>query len=605
MSIARHLTLALAIGTVGCGDGGPVVEVSTHVGPSHARHDEQLRREHARTVATTVLAGLLPRPGAATADAAEVFDEPIHPPTDAGEFARSVEALREAAIDEVGGPARRLAAAGPAVWPQIRQALLAERKAPKGDYRSLLDAIGADVPNRYGHFARAWKKAHGFDVKLSQDWFEDLLSMPTGRVVAGLRAVYRDCVLQTALLRAASSVANAEPALAREVVDTLLDAAYAHEGTFRDEVGRAIVAIGDEAVPHLLRASNYASPYRDDREDPAALRAEYAHLQLDKMDRLHPERATAAVREDPRRLVALVDAYAEVRPGEAAAVLLELADAAEPAVRDAARTAFRAYVEGPPPEGRARKIRLLGGSTSTARAQLTYRQRAGIALRERMQVDVPALLEPECETRSDEGIIDEACVGQPERHAKAYLAWLHERRRTADERAIAAALAEPDVRARVEGLDRLLAGNPALEGAARLVPVYEDAADVALAEGDAARAGQLYRKAAQLIGASALGGAEAVASTKAKERAEALRVRALLAEASVPELRREGRRMLLASAQQLAPEDPRIGAALEQLEHVEGTTAPGRWAPVAGMVFGLWSLGALGSWWRRRRGTTI
>ena len=56
--------------------------------------------------------------------------------------------------------------------------------------------------------------------------------------------------------------------------------------------------------------------------------------------------------------------------------------------------------------------------------------------------------------------------------------------------------------------------------------------------------------------------------------------------------------MLLASAQQLAPEDPRIHEALARLEHVETPIAPAQWAPVAGMVFGLWSLGALGSWWR-------
>jgi hypothetical protein len=613
MSIARHLTLTLSLCTIGCSD-EPVVDVSTHVGPSHARNDETLRREHARTVAATVLAGLVPRAGSGSSDAAAITSEaPVHPPTDAAGFTRVVEALREASLDEIGGPARRLAAAGPEVWPSIRAALLAARKAPKGDYRSLLDAIGADVPNRYGHFARAWKKAHGFDVKLSQDWFEDLLSLPTGRVVPGLRAVYRDCVLQVALLRAASAVGRADPALAGEVVATLLDAAYALEGTFRDEVGRAIVALGDEAVPHLLRASDYtAPPRRDDREDPAALRAEYARLQLDKMDRLHPERATTAVREDPRRLVALLDTYAIVRPVEAAAVLLELADAAEPAVRDAARAAFTAYVEGPPPAARGRTIRLLGGGTSTAFAHLTYRQRAAIAIRERMQADVPALLEPECELKREDGTTDSKCEGQPERHAKAYLAWLHERRRAADERAIAAALSEPDVHARVQQLDRLLAGNPALEGAGRLAPVYEEAADAALASGDAARAGQLLRKAAKLCEATlptpgfeitATSDTPAAATHNAARpaKAQALRVRALLAEASVPELRREGRRMLLASAQQLAPEDPRIGAALEQLEHPEGAATPARWAPVGGLVLGLWGLGALGSWRRRRR----
>jgi hypothetical protein len=604
MSIARHWTLAralhLTLAATGCGVGSPEVEVSTHVGPSHARHDQAQRREHARAVASTVLAGLLPRAeaegscdGPSCASSSTPLDVPVHPPADAEQFARLVDALRQAPIDEIGGPARRLAAAGPEVWPQIRLALLVERKAPKGDYRSLLDAIGADVPNRYGYFARAWKKAHGFDVRLSQDWFEDLLSLPAGRVVPGLRAVYRDCVLETALLRAASAVGRDEPARTGEVVQALLDAAYAHEGTFRDEVGRAIVAIGDEAVPHLLLASHHTvPPPRDDREDPAALRAEYARLQLDKMDRLHPERATAAVRDDPRRLAALLEAYGTVRPGEAAAVLLALADAADPVVRAAAVTAFEAYVEGPPPEGRARTIRLLGGGTSTARAQLTYRQRAGIAIRERMQAEVPELLEPECETRREDGTIDQACVGQPERLTRAYFGWLHQRRHDADERAIAAAIAEPDVHRRAEQLDRLLAGNPTLAGAERLVPVYEDAAAAALAEGDALRAGQLLRKAAQLL---EHGEPERAAA------GQALRVRALLAEASVPVLGREGRRMLLTSAQGLAPDDPRIGAALEQLDRVEGPPTPQRWAPVAALVAALWGLGAVGSWRRRRR----
>jgi hypothetical protein len=603
MSIARHLMPALAltgaIALSGCRDEDPTVEVKTHVGPSHARHDEELRREHARTVAATVLAGLRRRDGATPAAAALADasgDEPQAPPTDAAQFARLVEAVRQAPLDEIGGPVRRLASADPQVWPEIQAALLAERKAPKPDYRALLDAVGGDVPNRYGHFARAWKKAHGFDIKLSQDWFEDLLSLPVGRVVPGLRAVYRDCLLQTALLRAASAVGRDEPALTGEVVATLLDTAYAHEGTFRDEVGRAIVAIGEEAVPHLLLASDHAAPRRDGREDPAALRAEYARLQLDKLDRLHPERAVAAVREDPRRLVALVSAYGVVRPGEAAAVLLALADASDPAVRAAARQAFLAYVEGPPPDVRARKIRLLGGGTSTALAQLSYRQRASLAIRERVQAELPAALEPECQVRREDGTMDEACLGQPERLAHAYFAFLHERRRTADARAILAALAEPDVRDRVAQLDRLLAANPALEGVEQLVSVYEDAADAALAAGDAARAGQLLRKAARLAEPR---------DAATPDAATALRVRALLAEASVPALGPEGRRMLLASAQQLAPDDPRIGAALERIDQREGPAAPRRLLPVAGMLMALWALGALGSWWRRRRGVAV
>lgn len=590
MRSTRRLMMAVTLAAGACGDPDLAVEVSTYVGPTHARHDEQLQREHARAVAGTVLASLRRPSSTKELEAAVVVDEPQHPPTDAEQFTRLVEALEQARLDEIGGPARRLASAGPQVWPQIREALLAERRQPKTDYRSLLDAIGGDVPNRYGHFARAWKKAHGFEVKLSQDWFEDLLLLPGARVSPGLRAVYRDCVLQSALLRAAGAIGRDAPELTGEVVATLLDAAYAHEGTFRDEVGRALMALGDESIAHLLRESDETKPRRKDREDVAALRAEYALLQLDKMERLHPQRATDAVRDDPRRLVDVLDAYAVVRPGEAASVLLALADVDDPSVRAAARAAFGAYVEGPPPEGQARTIRLLGGGTSTARAHLTYRQRAGIAIRERMQAELPEQLEPECETRRENGTIDDECVGQPERLTRVYFAWLDRQRHARDEQAISAALAEPDVRERVAQLDRLLAGNPALEGAERLVPVYREAAEAASAAGEMARAGQLLRKAARL--------AERGESTEG----QALRVQALLAEASVPALTREGRRMLLASAQQLAPEDTQVHAALEQLEHPEITTPRlERWAPIAGMVVGLWGLGLLGSWRRRRR----
>jgi hypothetical protein len=123
MSSARPLILALALGIAGCGDPLPEVEVSTHVGPSHARHDELQRREHARTVATTVLAGLV-REEHAASDVPALPDAPVHPPADAAQFERLVEAVREVPLDEVGGPARRLAAAGKEVWPSRRKSIL-------------------------------------------------------------------------------------------------------------------------------------------------------------------------------------------------------------------------------------------------------------------------------------------------------------------------------------------------------------------------------------------------------------------------------------------------------------------------------------------------
>ncbi|MCA9712351.1 MAG: hypothetical protein KDK70_41325, partial [Myxococcales bacterium] len=517
-------------------------------GPSHARTDERSRVEHAATVARTLLTELAPPPAPRAPAEALPDDQPIHPPTDAAEFERLQQAIRTAPLDELDGPARRLAAAEPDVWPQIREGLRAELRSPKGDYRSLLAVIGGDVPNRYGHFALSWKKAHGHSVKLSQDWMSDLLSLPPGRVSAGLLAVYRDCVLRTALLRAAAHVGAQDPARTGEVVATLLDVAYLHQGILRDEVGRALVAVGDEAIPHLLVESMTPPGPRkkDERDDVPLLRAQYAQLQLDKMDRLHPLRATAAVRDQPRLLARVLSAYATARPGEAAAVLLDFSDAPDATVRSAARSAFTAYVEGPPPPTKGRTIRLLGGGTGLALAHLSYRQRAGLAVRERMAAEVPDRLEPECEVEREDGSIDGACEGQPQRLTEAYFAWLDERRTSADAQAIDDALADPDVERRVARLDRLLVGNPALARADRLVPVYREAAEAAQARGDAARAGQLLRKAARLT------------EREQPHAGQELRVQALLAEASVPRLTPDGRRMLLSSAERLAPEDPRV-----------------------------------------------
>ncbi|MCH9688922.1 MAG: hypothetical protein K0V04_46240, partial [Deltaproteobacteria bacterium] len=210
-SMRRRWTMVLAL-AAGCGGASTEVDIATHVGPRFTRHDAQQRRENALAVGRTLLSELMPQPRTGSPATTPHRDEPVHPPTDAEQLASLINAVRTAPLDELGGPARRLAAASATVWPQVREALLADRKAPKGDYRALLDAIGGDVPNRYGYFARAWKKAHGFSVKLSTDWFEDLLMLPPGRISGGLRAVYRDTVIQVAMARAASAIGRDDPA---------------------------------------------------------------------------------------------------------------------------------------------------------------------------------------------------------------------------------------------------------------------------------------------------------------------------------------------------------------------------------------------------------
>lgn len=521
-------TLALLAWTTGCPEETPEIEVNTYVGRTFERNDPALAQEAAKKV----LAALVEEFEARTPEAPHIEDTvTTHPPTTADELDELITAVRRGPLDELAGPARRIAAADASLWRPVRERLLAERKAPKGDYRSLLSAIGGDVPNKYGYFKLAWKRAHGYDVRLSQDWFEDLLTLPRSKVSPGLIPVYRDCVLQTAFLRAASKVGAEDPTQVDDVVDALLDAAYLHRGTFRDEVGRALVAVGDPAIPALVEASLSPSNRTRDQDKPEVKRAKYAEHVLDKMDRLHPARATEAVRTSPHLLARVLESYAVRRPGEAANVLLDFADDRSVDVREAARASFDTYVSGPAPKSAGRTVRLLGGGTGRALAYLNYRDRARIALQERLGTDAPDLLEPECEVVREDGKVDTQCERQPARHTKVYFDWLDARRRTAQRNAVDAALTSTDPQAAAASLDRLIAQGELAEPV-RVATFFAGYAED-VREQEPARAAALFRKSSMLL----RGHDEA--------QARALHAEALIVEASLDDLPRTGRLMLI------------------------------------------------------------
>jgi hypothetical protein len=512
---------------------------------------------------------------------------PVAPPKTAQELEELVAALRSAPHRDLGPLARALAAAPSELWPEVRALLLAPRTARKADYKAMLGVIGGDVPNRYGHFELAWKKAHGHHgVKLSEDWYADLLALPSRQVSKLLRPIYRDCVIQAALLQAASTI-GADPARTDDVVEALLAAAYVHEGTFRDEVGRAIRRLGDPAVPGLLRRS-IRPPLPADEAEAQVVKAsveyrmaEYAAYQVDRMDRSHPRKALAAVSDDPARLADLLAAYGVVRPGDAAGPLLDHVDAAIPRVREAAREAFLAYVTGPAPKAQRKLLRFLGGATGESAAQLTYRDMARIAIMSRIAAHHPDLSEPDCRTAPKDSATAGACEGQPERLARAYFDRLDERRRERERAEIAAALAEPDRATAIATLDRLLADNPDLSARAELVPPYVEAASEAIAGGELALAARLWRKSAALL------------DDADPPRAAALRAQALLAEADLAETE-EGRRMLLATAAELAPEDPELRARLAaSAERPEATTTALRGRLAYGTALALGGLSLL------------
>jgi hypothetical protein len=517
----------------------------------------------------------------AAADRAEApgpASQPIAPPRTAGELTGLVAALRDAPHRDLAPLARALADAPSALWPEVRLLLLAPRKARKADYKAFLAVIGGDVPNRYGHFELTWKRDHGHAVRVSEDWFEDLLALPSRQVSKVFRAIYRDCVLEAALLRAAAAIGR-DPARSDDVADALLAAAYLHEGTFRDEVGRAIRRLGDPAVPGLLRRSLKPALPADEKEalevkaSPAYRMAEYAGYQIDRMDRAHPRKALAAVHDDPQRLAELLAAYAVARPGDAAGPLLEHVDAAIPRVREAARDAFLAYVTGPAPRPERKIVRMLGGRAGEAPAQPTYRDLARTAIVARLQKEHPDLLATGCEDDPKDSKLD---VCEPEPLARAYFARLDESRRERERALIAAALAEEDRTAAIATLDALLADDPALSARAELVPTYEAAAADAAAAGDLSRSARLYRKSAALL------------AEEDPARADALRVQALLAEADLAATL-EGRAMLLATAAALAPDDAALRARLaagERPATAEDAALPRRLAARTGLAAG-------------------
>lgn len=487
------------------------------------------------------------------APAEPVYAYKPEPPLEPAAFAAQVAALREGPLDEIGMITRNLAEAGPALWPNIAELLLAEREHPKRAYIQVLAVIGGDVPNRYGHFDLHWKAAHGYDVKLSHDWFEDLLGVAPGRIMSALRPVYRDALLTVALLRASSSIARAEPWRAAEIVPILLDAAYVHDGTFRDEIGRAIDAIGDDAIPHLLRES--VPP--DGAEDGSIpeRRAAYATHCLDRMDRLHPGRALGAVADDRMLLADVLDAYALVREGEAAPLILAHVDADAPGVRQAARTAFEAYVVGPTPQIRRKSIRLFNGQTSTQRAALSYREHARLAIRAELGTSAPELLEaePECELWLPGGLVEPTCERQPERLFRAYIELLDQRRRARRDALVAEALASDDGVVGAALLDTLLTDGTAPPEPDLIAPFYAEVATELETAGQTARAAALLRKSAMLL------------ADADPLRAQELTVDALLLEAEQDGIDERGRQMLLATAATL-DDGPEVSAALGEFE---------------------------------------
>lgn len=172
-----------------------------------------------------------------------------------------------------------------------------------------------------------------------------------------------------ALMRALGASGRAE------AFDSVFDFAFALEGVFRDECGRAIRSLGAKAVPGLIHRM-----YEKGR--PLFKQRRYASYQLDRMDRARPQKAVSSAPDDRLR-AEILHAYGEARALDAIDAVLGEVDAPSRRVKREARWAWLRYVTGPPPPpAPKRKRKLPGGVTESEEKEdyLNFRELAVIAL---------------------------------------------------------------------------------------------------------------------------------------------------------------------------------------------------------------------------------
>ena len=467
--------------------------------------------------------------------------------------------------DAVDAVQQRLATARAADAPALHAIVLRSTLTSAGAYRSVLSRIGAALPDRRGRFPA--------DAK-AVDWLAALRRLDPTALGARSASAYRETLVTLVFAHALAATKNTEAAT------TLLRLAYRHGGVFRDECGRLIRAMGDYAVPSLVRAGLI--------DDPVAYRiVRYAGYQLDRMDRARPKRALAS--QQPALVAELLHAYGEARTPSAVGAVVALTKSEQPGIRAAARWATLRYLTGKKPQVRKRKLKLAGGRRSEVAQPLylSYRQLAFHELARRYA----QALQGTGKLTGDE---DKAIRALKREHTPPALAELlfaaqDQQRLLKDRGALDAALVQArrvgpqKAHAMVQQALRALKGAPTADE--RLAKVYFEYA----------RYEWHQRRAASSLHALAKTLAVAKLNSPLQVKAAALRY---VVEAST--LSGVAHRWRIAEAFRLAAELPEVLAAREKSLSLQGRTRT--YGVVAASSFAASVLGLfIAAIWRRRR----
>ena len=191
--------------------------------------------------------------------------------------------------------------------------------------------------------------------------------------------------MQTARAEAMETVALMRAIAAakrRDAVDAIFKLAFANDGVFRDECGRAVRSMDSYAVAKLVELMHQPNAGKQS----TARQRRYASYQLDRMDRQRPQKAIATAADDRVR-AEIIHAYGQTRALDAVEAILGQVDSPAHRVRREARWAWLRYVSGKaPPPAPMRKRKLPGGKEEPEEKPdyLTYREIATLALQKQL-----------------------------------------------------------------------------------------------------------------------------------------------------------------------------------------------------------------------------
>lgn len=360
-------------------------------------------------------------------------------------------AARKKAIDE-------LAAVAPHAIDALGDWMKREHKSDVEDRRKLLQAIGAEVPDKTGKFVQPPRDKTKEQKAADQiDWLPALLAEDAATPGIG------DTIGDVAAIRALAATNDMHAA------QLIFDAAFNPDTMIeRDECGRYLRKMEPASLPALTLESQ-GKDYD---------RKRYATYQLEKLDRQEPFKALQSTTGNEAFTVALLEVFRKTHHREAVHAVWSKVDADAPRIREAARATWMAYITGPaPPPAPKAKLNLPGGKQTKKPKPLwlTYRELADNELRktanELLGENYP-IVDPQLDDVEHEREVK--AIDQVE-VTKRLFAYYDEQRAKKEAAQWAAAKAKADTgdtKTAVAMVDRLLASNPERAERTQMAQLY-------------------------------------------------------------------------------------------------------------------------------------